>query len=55
MEDLINNATAFTYDGDNPSQAYSTDDTEIPLNAYALNPTVFSYPAFPIIHSLPAR
>jgi len=45
LEDLINNATAFTYDGDNPSQAYSTDDTEIPLNAYALNPTVFSYPS----------
>lgn len=42
LEDLINNATAFTYDGNNATAAYSTDDTEIPLDAYMKNPSKFS-------------
>jgi len=41
LEALINNATAFTYDGNNPTAAYSTDDTEIPLDAYKKNPARF--------------
>jgi hypothetical protein len=39
LDALINNATAFTYDGANSTAAYSTDDTEIPLALYQSNPT----------------
>jgi starch-binding outer membrane protein, SusD/RagB family len=41
LEALINNATFFAYDGNNGtngSAGYSTDDTEVPLDAYAANP-----------------
>lgn len=34
LEALINNATAFTYDGHNATAACSTDDTEIPAEMY---------------------
>ncbi|MDB5117037.1 MAG: RagB/SusD family nutrient uptake outer membrane protein [Mucilaginibacter sp.] len=37
LDDLINNATAFTYDGANSTAAYSTDDTEVPLSLYQNN------------------
>ena len=42
LEALINNATFFAYDGNNGtngSAGYSTDDTEIPLDAFAANPS----------------
>ncbi len=42
LEALINNATAFTYDGNNATAAYSTDDTEIPLDAYKNYPVRWS-------------
>lgn len=41
LEALINNATAFTYDGNNATAAYSTDDTEITLDQYANNESKF--------------
>ncbi|HVT86806.1 MAG TPA: RagB/SusD family nutrient uptake outer membrane protein [Chitinophagaceae bacterium] len=34
LQALIDNATAFTYDGNNATAAYSTDDTEIPMDSY---------------------
>jgi starch-binding outer membrane protein, SusD/RagB family len=40
LEALINNATFFAYDGNagtNGSAGYSTDDTEIPMDAFAAN------------------
>ena len=42
LEALINNATFFAYDGNNGtngSAGYSTDDTEIPMDAFAANPS----------------
>lgn len=42
LEALINNATVFAYDGNNGtngSAGYSTDDTEIPTDAYKANPS----------------
>src|SRR5258706_1664349 len=41
LEALINNATFFAIDGNNGtngSAGYSTDDTEIPMDAFKLNP-----------------
>ncbi len=35
LEALVNNATAFTYDGNNATAAFSTDDTEIPMVTYS--------------------
>jgi hypothetical protein len=42
LEALIDNATAFTYDGNNATAAFSTDDTEIPLEAYKNNSSKWS-------------
>jgi len=43
LDALINNATAFSYDGFNFTAMYSTDDTEITLDTYKNNPSAGAF------------
>ena len=43
LEALINNATLYTYDGNNATACYSTDDTEITPDALKKNPGKWTY------------
>lgn len=42
LDALLNNATAFVNDGGNRSAIFSTDDTEIPMEAYKNSPNRFA-------------